>query len=145
MLATALEAEVEALIGQFAQERLPDGRQRIVRHGYGPERKIQTGIGALVSAQPNAFIRPSYLRHLVETGLSKGSAFSNGYAGLQLTMQGHKHLDQLRSNTPAKRFLRAVSRWADKVLTGLLFPLVASVIASVITAYITVWVMSMEP
>jgi putative transposase len=25
--------------------RLPDGRDRIVRHGHGPERVIQTGIG----------------------------------------------------------------------------------------------------
>ena len=26
-------------------ERLPDGRERIVRHGHGPERQVQTGIG----------------------------------------------------------------------------------------------------
>jgi len=52
MLATALEAEVDAFVGQFAEERLPDGRQRIVRHGYGPERKIQTGIGALEVRRP---------------------------------------------------------------------------------------------
>jgi len=25
--------------------KLPDGRDRIVRHGHGPERAIQTGIG----------------------------------------------------------------------------------------------------
>ncbi len=31
MLATALEAEVEAFVGQFSEERLPDGRQRVVR------------------------------------------------------------------------------------------------------------------
>jgi hypothetical protein len=31
MLATALEAEVEAFVGQFAEARLPDGRQRVVR------------------------------------------------------------------------------------------------------------------
>ena len=52
MLATALEAEIEAFVGQFAAERLPDGRQRVVRHGYGPERKIQTGIGALEVRRP---------------------------------------------------------------------------------------------
>ena len=27
--------------------RLPDGRERIVRHGHGPERLVQTGIGAV--------------------------------------------------------------------------------------------------
>jgi len=52
MLASALEAEVEAFVGQFAEERLPDGRQRVVRHGYGPERTIQTGIGALEVRRP---------------------------------------------------------------------------------------------
>ncbi|HKP77859.1 MAG TPA: IS256 family transposase [Phenylobacterium sp.] len=52
MLATALEAEVEAFVGQFAEERLPDGRQRLVRHGSGPERMIQTGIGALEVRRP---------------------------------------------------------------------------------------------
>ncbi len=52
MLATALEAEVEAFVDQFAEERLPDGRHRVVRHGHGPERKIQTGIGALEVRRP---------------------------------------------------------------------------------------------
>lgn len=52
MLATALEAEIEAFVGQFSEERLPDGRQRVVRHGYGPERRIQTGIGALEVRRP---------------------------------------------------------------------------------------------
>ena len=31
---------------------MPDGRQRVVRHGYGPERKVQTGIGALELRRP---------------------------------------------------------------------------------------------
>ncbi len=52
MLATALEAEIEAFSEEFSRERLPDGRQRVVRHGYGPERRIQTGIGALEVRRP---------------------------------------------------------------------------------------------
>ena len=48
MLASALEAEVEAFLPGFAHERLPDGRRRVVRHGHGPERSIQSSrpIGA---------------------------------------------------------------------------------------------------
>ena len=46
MLVTALEAEIEAFLEGFVEERLADGRQRVVRHGHGPERKVQTGIGA---------------------------------------------------------------------------------------------------
>jgi transposase-like protein len=39
-------------VAQHAEETLPDGRQRVVRHGYGPERSIQTGIGAIEVRRP---------------------------------------------------------------------------------------------
>lgn len=52
MLAAALRAEADAFVAQFAEETLPDGRQRVVRHGYGPKRSIQTGIGALDVHRP---------------------------------------------------------------------------------------------
>ena len=37
MLAEALKAEADAFVASFADERLEDGRQRIVRHGFGPD------------------------------------------------------------------------------------------------------------
>ena len=52
MLAEALKAEADAFVASFADEQLEDGRQRIVRHGFGPERQIQTGIGALDVRRP---------------------------------------------------------------------------------------------
>ena len=52
MLAEALKAEADAFVASFANEQLEDGRQRIVRHGFGPERQIQTGIGALDVQRP---------------------------------------------------------------------------------------------
>ena len=52
MLVAALRAEADAFVAQYAEETLPDGRQRVVRHGYGPERGIQTGIGALDVQRP---------------------------------------------------------------------------------------------
>src|SRR6056297_423756 len=52
MLAAALRAEADAFVAQHAEETLPDGRQRVVRHGYGLERRIQTGIGALEVRRP---------------------------------------------------------------------------------------------
>ena len=52
MLAAALHAEADAFVAQHAEDVLPDGRQRVVRHGYGPERSIQTGIGALDVRRP---------------------------------------------------------------------------------------------
>ncbi len=45
LLAQAIEAEAEAFMAAMQGERLTDGRARVVRHGHGPERLIQTGIG----------------------------------------------------------------------------------------------------
>ena len=41
MLAAALKAEAANFVARFAEERLSDGRQRVVHHGTGPERTIQ--------------------------------------------------------------------------------------------------------
>jgi hypothetical protein len=45
LLAQAIEAEAEAFLAAMADRQLADGRARLVRHGHGPERTIQTGIG----------------------------------------------------------------------------------------------------
>jgi transposase-like protein len=45
LLAEAIEAEAEAFLAAMKDERLADGRARFVRHGHGPERTIQSGIG----------------------------------------------------------------------------------------------------
>lgn len=45
LLTQAIEAEAEAFLAAMQDERLADGRARLVRHGHGPERSIQTGIG----------------------------------------------------------------------------------------------------
>ena len=47
LLAQAIEAEAEAFLAMMKDARLPDGRERLVRHGHGPERLVQTGIGAV--------------------------------------------------------------------------------------------------
>jgi putative transposase len=45
LLAQAVELEAEAFLAGMRELKLPDGRDRLVRHGHGPERLIQTGIG----------------------------------------------------------------------------------------------------
>ena len=45
LLAQAIEAEADAFLAAMKSVRLPDGRDRLVRHGHGPERHVQTGIG----------------------------------------------------------------------------------------------------
>jgi putative transposase len=47
MLAQALIAEADAFVAQWKDLKLPDGRDRVVRHGHGPQRAIQTGVGAV--------------------------------------------------------------------------------------------------
>lgn len=43
----AVEAEVETFLASLKDVKLADGRDRMVRHGHGSERTIQTGIGAV--------------------------------------------------------------------------------------------------
>ncbi|MDR3517209.1 MAG: IS256 family transposase [Azospirillaceae bacterium] len=45
LLAQAVEQEAEAFLAEMKDKTLGDGRARLVRHGHGPEREIQTGIG----------------------------------------------------------------------------------------------------
>jgi len=45
MLAQVLTAEADAFVALWKDVKLPDGRERVVRHGHGPERAIQTGVG----------------------------------------------------------------------------------------------------
>ncbi len=52
LIQQAVEAELEELLGQHAGRRLEDGRAGVVRNGYLPERKIQTGIGPVTVQIP---------------------------------------------------------------------------------------------
>ena len=45
LLAQAIEAEADAFLAEMKSTQLPDGRDRVVRHGHGPERQVQIGIG----------------------------------------------------------------------------------------------------
>ena len=45
LIEAAVTAEFEEYLSAFVQEQVPDGRQRVVRNGHLPERKILTGLG----------------------------------------------------------------------------------------------------
>src|ERR1700712_487021 len=57
LLAQAVEMEADAFLSAMQDlrlpggRRLPDGRARLVRHGHGPERAIQTGLGPVPVAR----------------------------------------------------------------------------------------------
>ena len=54
LLAEALEAEIESFLSQYREIRDDQGRKRLVRNGYLPERDIQTGIGPVAVKVPRA-------------------------------------------------------------------------------------------
>lgn len=73
LLQQAVEAEVAEVIARFQELKDERGRQRVVRNGHLPERRVQTGIGELPVKAPrvrdragelkfNSSILPRYLR-----------------------------------------------------------------------------------
>jgi len=54
LIARAVEAEFAAFLATHDDKALPDGRQRVVRHGHDPARVIQTGIGPVEVQKPKA-------------------------------------------------------------------------------------------
>ena len=74
LIASAVEVELAVMLAQFADCRLEDGRQAVVRNGFLPERSIQTGIGDVCVKVPkvrdrsgsgirfNSTLLPPYLK-----------------------------------------------------------------------------------
>ncbi len=52
LLQTAVEAELDAFLAEFAKHRTPEGRAAVVRNGHHPERAVQTGIGPVTVQNP---------------------------------------------------------------------------------------------
>ncbi len=52
MLKEAIAVEVDEFIQTLSEHRLADGRQRVVKNGYLPERAIQTGVGPVKVTVP---------------------------------------------------------------------------------------------
>ena len=59
LLRTAVQAEVSAFIAEHAYLLDEEGRQRLVRHGFLPEREMMTGIGAVPVEVPRVRDRGS--------------------------------------------------------------------------------------
>ena len=54
LVEAAVRAELEEHLSAFVHEKLPDGRQQVVRNGHLPERKILTGLGEVDVRAPKA-------------------------------------------------------------------------------------------
>ena len=71
MLATVLAAEANAFVALWKDVKLADGRDRVVRHGHGPERAIQTGVGPV--AVRRAKVRDELWVNLGDDGLREAA------------------------------------------------------------------------
>ena len=60
LIAQALEAEVTELLSAFGDQHDANGRARVVRNGYQPEREIQTGIGPVIVQVPKVRSRQGH-------------------------------------------------------------------------------------
>jgi len=52
LIEQAVEAELQALLEQHSDRRTADGKAGVVRNGYLPERKLQTGVGPVTVRIP---------------------------------------------------------------------------------------------
>ena len=52
LLRTAVQAEVSEFISEYKHLLDEEGRQRLVRHGFLPEREVMTGIGTVPVSVP---------------------------------------------------------------------------------------------
>lgn len=62
LLQQAVEVEVAEAIAQYAELKDEQGRRRVVRNGYLPERSIQTGIGEVAVRAPRVRDRAGKLK-----------------------------------------------------------------------------------
>jgi putative transposase len=70
MLAQVLIAEADAFVAMWKDVKLADGRDRIVRHGHGPHRAIQTGVGPVA-------VRRAKVRDRGDVGTEEKIRFSS--------------------------------------------------------------------
>ena len=126
LIAQAVKAELESLLLEHKDRRLPDGRQAVVRNGYLPERALQTGVGDVKIQVPkvrdrsgsgikfNSQLLPPYLKRsksiaelipwLYLKGISTGA-----YPEALLSLLG-ENAKGLSSNT----ICRLKAKWLDE-------------------------------
>lgn len=126
LIRQAVEAELSAMLSEYEDLKLIDGRQAVVRNGYLPERTIQTGVGDVKIKVPKvrdrsgsgihfqSHLLPPYLRRtksieelipwLYLKGLSTGD-----YSEALGSLLG-EHAKGLSANTVS----RLKSQWLDE-------------------------------
>jgi transposase-like protein len=57
LIQQVVEAELQELLGRYADRRTTDGRAGVIRNGYLPERELQTGVGPVTVRIPKVRAR----------------------------------------------------------------------------------------
>ena len=81
MLAQVLIAEADCFVAMWKALKLPDGRDRVVRHGHGPHRAIQTGLGPVEVRR--AKVRDQGRTHMNSTEATNINVVRKYFAGCQ--------------------------------------------------------------
>ena len=68
----AVQSELEVFLEKYSSQELPDGRKSVVRNGFLPSRKVQTGIG-------DVEIRVPKVRDRSKSGIKFNSALLPPY------------------------------------------------------------------
>ena len=94
LLAQAIEAEVEDMLEQHQDRRMPDGRAGVVRNGYLPERELQTGIGPVTVQVPKVRAKSGRAGKVqLESGSALRAESSSVGSGIALVVS-QRHLDR---------------------------------------------------
>ena len=127
LLRTAVQAEVSTFIAEHAQFLDEDGRQRLVRHGFLPERDVMTGIGAVPVQVPRVRDRGSN---------SDGSRIRFRSALVPPYLRKAKSVEDLLPWL----YLKGISTWDfSEALAALLGPDAEGLSSSTITRLKAVW------
>src|SRR4051794_27024517 len=125
MLAQALIAEADAFVALWKDLKLPDGRDRVVRHGYGPHRAIQTGVGPVE-------VRRAKIRDRGEVGAAEKIRFTSSI--LPKWPRRTKSLDALLPFLSLRGVSTGVFREALAALLGRAGPTLSPAVISRLTA-----------
>ena len=118
ILAEALAAEADAFVAAFAEARLEDGRRRVVRHGAGPERVIQTGVGPVPVRRPKVRDRdpnaaePARLASRFPASVHEPRPGSRGRPNMHETISGRS----IRGGSVCLNSFRAAGEWISALV-----------------------------
>jgi len=129
MLQLAIEEEVQNFMSSYQDKLLANGNKQIVRNGYLPERKVQTGIGEMVVKVPRVRDRgkenisftsnliPQYMRRTVTIDVLLPLLYLKGISTTDFADSFEPILGSKPKNLSPNVISRLKARWYDQYLS----------------------------